>query len=54
MSFKPFIFLAAMLCAASAGAHPKIYTYLDADGVRHYTDVPDDNRYKLLAFSSMT
>jgi soluble lytic murein transglycosylase-like protein len=41
-----------MLGAASAGAHPKIYTYLDSDGVRHYTDVPDDNRYKLLALSS--
>ncbi|MGA2396912.1 MAG: lytic transglycosylase domain-containing protein [Steroidobacteraceae bacterium] len=52
MSFKPFIFLATMLCATSVGAHPKIYTYLDADGVRHYTDVPDDNRYKLLTFSS--
>jgi soluble lytic murein transglycosylase-like protein len=52
MSFKPLIFLAMMLGAASAGAHPKIYTYLDADGVRHYTDVPDDNRYKLLALSS--
>jgi soluble lytic murein transglycosylase-like protein len=52
MSFKPFIFLAAMLCATNVGAHPKIYTYLDADGVRHYTDVPDDNRYRLLAFSS--
>jgi soluble lytic murein transglycosylase-like protein len=52
MPFKPFIFLAAMLCATNVGAHPKIYTYLDADGVRHYTDVPDDNRYKLLALSS--
>jgi soluble lytic murein transglycosylase-like protein len=52
MSFKPLIFLAMMLAAASAGAHPKIYTYLDSDGVRHYTDVPDDNRYKLLALSS--
>jgi soluble lytic murein transglycosylase-like protein len=52
MSFKPFIFLAAMLCATSVAAHPKIYTYLDADGVRHYTDVPDDNRYRLLAFTS--
>jgi soluble lytic murein transglycosylase-like protein len=40
------------LGAATAGAHPKIYTYLDSDGVRHYTDVPDDNRYKLLALSS--
>jgi len=52
MSFKPLIFLAMTLGAASAGAHSKIYTYLDSDGVRHYTDVPDDNRYKLLALSS--
>lgn len=51
MPFKVFIFLAASLAAASAGAHPKIYTYLDADGVRHYTDVPDNNRYKLLVMS---
>jgi len=52
MSFKPLILLAMLLGAASAGEHPKIYTYLDSDGVRHYTDVPDDNRYKLLALSS--
>ncbi len=52
MSFKTLIFLATALWAASAAAHPKIYTYLDADGVRHYTDVPDDNRYKLLVLSS--
>jgi soluble lytic murein transglycosylase-like protein len=32
-------------------AHAKIYTYLDADGVRHFTDVPDDNRYRLLVLS---
>lgn len=51
MSLKPLMFLAALLIAASAAAHPKIYTYLDADGVRHYTDVPDDNRYRLLALS---
>src|ERR1700690_1463463 len=52
MSFKTLIFLGMMLGAASAGAHSKIYTYLDSDGVRHYTDVPDDNRYKLLTFTS--
>ena len=52
MSFKTLIFLGMMLGAASAEAHSKIYTYLDSDGVRHYTDVPDDNRYKLLALSS--
>jgi soluble lytic murein transglycosylase-like protein len=51
MFFKSSIFIAATLAAASAGAHPKIYTYLDADGVRHYTDVPDSNRYKLLVMS---
>jgi soluble lytic murein transglycosylase-like protein len=48
MLFKSLIFFAAALIATAAGAHPKIYTYLDADGVRHYTDVPDNNRYKLL------
>ena len=52
MYFKPLIFSGLMLAAAGAGAHGKIYTYLDSDGVRHYTDVPDDNRYKLLALSS--
>ncbi len=51
MSLKSFVFFAAMLGAAAAHAHPKIYTYLDADGVRHFTDVPDDNRYRLLVLS---
>jgi soluble lytic murein transglycosylase-like protein len=40
-----------MLGVTGAQAHPKIYTYLDADGVRHFTDVPDDNRYRLLLIS---
>ncbi|HTV97511.1 MAG TPA: lytic transglycosylase domain-containing protein [Steroidobacteraceae bacterium] len=52
MSLKPLIFSAMVLGATAAGAHPRIYTYLDADGVRHYTDVPDDNRYKLLVMSA--
>jgi soluble lytic murein transglycosylase-like protein len=51
MLFKSSILIAAALYAAAAGAHPNIYTYLDADGVRHYTDVPDSNRYKLLVMS---
>lgn len=56
MPFKSAILFAAALTASgliapSAMAHPKIYTYLDADGVRHYTDVPDSNRYKLLVLS---
>jgi soluble lytic murein transglycosylase-like protein len=51
MPLKIAIFAAAALIAGTAGAHPKIYTYLDADGIRHYTDVPDNNRYKLLTMS---
>ena len=51
MSLKLIVLFAAVLCATAAQAHPKIYTYLDADGVRHFTDVPDDNRYRLLVMS---
>ncbi len=48
---KPAFVLAFLLTAQSAAAHSKIYTYVDADGVRHYTDVPDNNRYRLLVLS---
>jgi soluble lytic murein transglycosylase-like protein len=51
MQFKSAILIAAVLTATAAVAHPKIYTYMDADGIRHYTDVPDNNRYKLLVLS---
>jgi soluble lytic murein transglycosylase-like protein len=51
MPLKTAIFAAAALIAGAAGAHPNIYTYLDADGIRHYTDMPDNNRYKLLSLS---
>jgi soluble lytic murein transglycosylase-like protein len=45
-------FIAMLLTAASsAAAAPKIYTYLDAQGQRHYTDVPDNSRYRLLVLS---
>jgi len=43
--------IATALCATIAEAGSKIYTYVDADGVKHYTDVPDNNRYKLLVLS---
>src|SRR6202790_2639703 len=36
---------------AAAAAHSRIYTYVDADGQRHYTDVPDNNRYRLWVLS---
>jgi soluble lytic murein transglycosylase-like protein len=51
MVFKPAILIAALLMASAAAAHPQIYTYVDADGMRHYTDVPDNNRYRLLVLS---
>ena len=56
MYYKTAILCAAALCASApgaqaAGTHPKIYTYVDADGVRHFTDVPDNNRYRLLVLS---
>src|ERR1700733_13494356 len=45
-------FIAMLLGVSNAAANPKIYTYLDAQGQRHFTDVPDNNRYRLLALSS--
>ena len=46
------VLIAILLTASTAAANPKIYTYLDAQGQRHYTDVPDNNRYRLLVLSS--
>ena len=43
--------IATMFAASIAAANPKIYTYMDAQGLRHYTDVPDNNRYRLLVLS---
>jgi soluble lytic murein transglycosylase-like protein len=34
--------------AAFARAEVKIYTFIDESGERHYTDQPDDNRYRLM------
>jgi soluble lytic murein transglycosylase-like protein len=45
------ILFAAVLLAGTAAANSRIYMYVDADGVRHYTDVPDNNRYRLLRLS---
>jgi soluble lytic murein transglycosylase-like protein len=48
---KSVFLIGALLCASGAAAHSPIYTFVDADGQRHYTDVPDDNRYRLLVLS---
>ncbi|MDE2304362.1 MAG: lytic transglycosylase domain-containing protein [Gammaproteobacteria bacterium] len=42
------IAIAALLLAAGpACAHTRIYSYVDAAGVRHFTDLPDDRRYRV-------
>ena len=51
MVFKPAFLIACLLAASTVSAHSRIYTYVDADGVRHYTDVPDNNLYRLLVLS---
>ena len=48
---KPALLIATLLVSTAVAAHPKIYTYVDANGMRHYTDVPDNNRYRLLILS---
>ena len=49
---KPAFLIAALLMTSSAEARPHIYTYVDADGMRHYTDIPDNSRYRLLVLSA--
>ena len=51
MRLESAILIAALALPPCAGAHARIYGYVDADGVRHFTDMPDDNRYRLLVLS---
>ncbi len=45
----PLLLVLLMLVLASfARAEVKIYTFIDESGERHYTDQPDDNRYRLM------
>jgi soluble lytic murein transglycosylase-like protein len=52
MVLKLSFLLATLLSASAVAGNAKIYTYLDADGQRHYTDVPDNGRYRLLVLSA--
>jgi soluble lytic murein transglycosylase-like protein len=52
MALKSVFIIAAVLAASSAAANSKIYSYVDDQGTRHFTDVPDNNRYRLLKLSS--
>jgi len=48
---RDLLLFSACFAADSAPAAIKIYSYVDADGQRHYTDMPDSNRYRLLMTS---
>jgi soluble lytic murein transglycosylase len=48
MASKLICSLVLLTLASAAGASSKIYFYMDDDGVRHYTDAPDNNRYRLI------
>jgi soluble lytic murein transglycosylase-like protein len=48
MASKLFCIVVLLLTASAAGASAKIYLYIDEQGVRHYTDTPDSNLYRLL------
>jgi soluble lytic murein transglycosylase-like protein len=46
---SPFLWVLLLLVpAAFARAEVKIYSFIDESGERHYTDQPDDNRYRLM------
>src|ERR1700694_2581299 len=51
MVLKPAILIVTLLWGSAAAAHSRIYTYVDADGQRYYTDVPDNNGCRLLVLS---
>lgn len=51
MLLKTSLFSAMLLASAAAGAGVRIYTFLDESGQRHFTDVPDNGRYRLLHLS---
>jgi soluble lytic murein transglycosylase-like protein len=51
MLLRLALLIGMLLTASVAAANPKIYTYVDAQGLRHYTDVPDNYRYRLLVIS---
>ena len=52
MLLKYAIVAIAVCTPAICGASPHIYKYVDADGVAHFTDKPDSNRYQLFNLTS--
>jgi soluble lytic murein transglycosylase-like protein len=52
MAPKLALIMALLLGSSPALANSKIYSYVDEQGTRHFTDVPDNNRYRLLVLST--
>ncbi len=49
-----YVLAALALCLAPMGhASTRIYKYVDAEGVAHFTDMPDSRRYRLLDLSTL-
>jgi len=46
MGVRLLLLLTFLLPAALSAAHGRIYTFVDAEGIRHFTDTPDNNRYR--------
>lgn len=42
------VFPSVLLCACAGIAHAGIYSFVDADGVVHWSNVPSDDRYSLV------
>jgi soluble lytic murein transglycosylase-like protein len=51
MAPKLAFLLATLIATQAAAASVQIYTYLDAQGLRHYTDIPDNSHYRRLVLS---
>jgi len=51
MSYRLALLILMTLSSGAAEAAVKIYSYVDTDGQRHYTDIPDNSRYRLLHLS---
>jgi soluble lytic murein transglycosylase-like protein len=54
MSVKYAMAAIAVCTAGICSASPPIYKYVDADGVAHFTDKPDSNRYQLFDLKGLT
>ncbi len=52
MVLKHFLLVALVMVPALTQAHSKIYSYMDEQGTRHFTDVPDNKLYRLVILPS--